>query len=188
MLQPRSGLPKFCSWNLDRENGKRRVRFRKNGFSTYLTGTPWSEDFMRQRAAALDGVKAQPSNIGVERTRPGTVNALIASYYALVFPTLKRSTQKSRRAACWSASAASMVTNQSLGSNRRTLQVSSPPRQRRQRKLTATRLDAGCSEREIMAVTGHRSVAEVSRYVKAAEQSRLAERAMEKLSKRREVR
>ena len=57
------------------------------------------------------------------------------------------------------------------------------------RKLTATRLaDAGCSEREIMAVTGHRSVAEVSRYVKAAEKSRLAERAMEKLSKRREVR
>ena len=46
---------------------------------------------------ALGGVKAQPSNIGVERTRPGTVNALIASYYALVFPTLKRSTQKSRR-------------------------------------------------------------------------------------------
>jgi hypothetical protein len=35
------------------------VRFRKDGFSTYLTGTPWSEDFMRQYAAALDGVKAQ---------------------------------------------------------------------------------------------------------------------------------
>jgi hypothetical protein len=45
-------------------HGKRRVRFRKAGFSTYLIGTPWSEDFMRQYASALDGVKAQATNIG----------------------------------------------------------------------------------------------------------------------------
>jgi hypothetical protein len=57
MRRTKSGLPKHCSWNLDRENGKRRVRFRKVGFSTYLIGTPWSEDFMRQYAAALDGVE-----------------------------------------------------------------------------------------------------------------------------------
>ena len=50
------------------------------------------------------------------------------------------------------------------------------------RKLTATRLaELGCSEREIMAVTGHKSVSEVSRYTKAAEQSKLAERAMAKM-------
>jgi integrase len=49
------------------------------------------------------------------------------------------------------------------------------------RKLAATRLaDLGCSEREIMAITGHKSVSEVSRYTKAAEQSRLAEQAMAK--------
>jgi integrase len=49
------------------------------------------------------------------------------------------------------------------------------------RKLAATRLaDLGCSEREIMAVTGHKSVSEVSRYVRKAEQSRLAEQAMAK--------
>jgi integrase len=53
------------------------------------------------------------------------------------------------------------------------------------RKLAATRLaEQGCSEREIMAITGHRSVSEVSRYTKAAEQAKLAERAMAKLSGR----
>ena len=50
------------------------------------------------------------------------------------------------------------------------------------RKLAATRLaEAGCSEREIMAITGHKSLSEVSRYTKAAEQSRLAEQAMSKM-------
>jgi integrase len=53
------------------------------------------------------------------------------------------------------------------------------------RKLTATRLaELGCSEREIMAITGHKSVSEVSRYTRAAEQSKLAERAMEKMMAR----
>ena len=45
-------------------HGKHRVRFRKAGFTTYITGTPWSEDFMRQYAAALDGVKAQAAEPG----------------------------------------------------------------------------------------------------------------------------
>jgi integrase len=50
------------------------------------------------------------------------------------------------------------------------------------RKLTATRLaNAGCSEREIMAITGHKSVSEVSRYTKARDQARLAEQAMQKV-------
>ena len=42
----------------------------------YLTGTPWSEDFMRQYAAALDGVKVQAGNIGAARTKPGSFDAL----------------------------------------------------------------------------------------------------------------
>ena len=62
MLRTKSGLPKHCSWNYDR-HGKRRVRFRKGGFSAYLTGTPWSEDFMRQYAAALDGVKGSDRSV-----------------------------------------------------------------------------------------------------------------------------
>jgi integrase len=100
MLRTRSGLPKHCSWNFDR-HGKRRVRFRKGGFSTYLTGTPWSEEFMRQYAAALDGVKAQASNIGAARTVAGTVNALIAAYLdplsSSPFKTGAAETQRTRR-------------------------------------------------------------------------------------------
>jgi integrase len=79
MLRTKSGLPKHCSWNVDR-HGKRRVRFRKAGFTTYLTGTPWAEDFMRQYAAALDGVKAQASNAGAGRTIAGTIDAVVAAY------------------------------------------------------------------------------------------------------------
>jgi integrase len=97
MLRTKSGLPKHCSWNFDR-HGKRRVRFRLRGFSTYLIGTPWSEDFMRQHAAALDGVKAQANNIGAERTRPGSFDALVVSYYrSPEFRGLAESTQGARR-------------------------------------------------------------------------------------------
>lgn len=97
MRRNKNGLPKHCGWNQDRENGQRRVRFRKDGFSTYITGTPWSEDFMRAYATAIDGVKQQASTIGADRTKPGTINALIVSYYRLVFPTLEPSTQRMRR-------------------------------------------------------------------------------------------
>jgi hypothetical protein len=50
--------------------GKRRVRFRKDGFSTYLAGTPWSEDFMRQYAAALEGMQAQATNMAASERWP----------------------------------------------------------------------------------------------------------------------
>jgi hypothetical protein len=64
-LRTESGLPKNCVWNRDRENGKRRVHFRnrKTGFTAYLTGVPWSEEFMRQYAAALDGSTAKSITI-----------------------------------------------------------------------------------------------------------------------------
>jgi hypothetical protein len=97
MLRTKSGLPKHCSWNVDR-HCKRRVRFRKNNFSTYLTGAPWSEDFMRQYAAALDGLKEQAHEIGAQRTKPGSINALCVSYYrSPEFRDLKPSTQTMRR-------------------------------------------------------------------------------------------
>jgi hypothetical protein len=71
---------------------------RKDGFSTYLTGIPWSEDFMRQYAAALDGVQAQASNLGAARTIPGSFDALCVSYYrSPEFRGLKASTQTTRR-------------------------------------------------------------------------------------------
>jgi integrase len=80
MRQNRSGLPKHCSWAYDR-HGKRRVRFRKSGFTTYLTGLPYSDDFNAQYWAALEGVKKKFDNIGATRTKPGSFNELCVSYY-----------------------------------------------------------------------------------------------------------
>jgi integrase len=97
MLRTKSGLPKHCSWNIDR-HGKRRVRFRKGAFSTYLTGIPWSDDFMRAYAAALEGIKTQADNIGASRALPGTINALAVRYYGSEeFRGLSSSTQLVRR-------------------------------------------------------------------------------------------
>jgi integrase len=100
MLKTRSGLPKHCGWNSDR-HGKRRVRFRKDGFSTYLTGIPWSEDFMRQYAAALEGVKVQAGSIGASRIVAGTLNALVTTYLdplsSSPFKTGAAETQRTRR-------------------------------------------------------------------------------------------
>jgi integrase len=97
MRRTKSGLPKYCGWNIDR-HGKRRVRFRNRGFSTYLAGIPWSEDFMRQYAAALEGVNVQAKNAGAKRTKPGSFDALCVSYYrSPEFRSLKSSTQTMRR-------------------------------------------------------------------------------------------
>lgn len=79
-MKTHNGLPRNCSWAIDR-HGKRRVRFRQKGFTTYLTGTPWGEEFMRQYAAAQDGVKARRENIGSPRTRSGSFDALCVAYY-----------------------------------------------------------------------------------------------------------
>jgi integrase len=98
----RSGLPEYCSWNYDR-HGKRRVRFRKAGFSRYLSGPPWSDDFMRSYAAALNGVKELTTEVGAHRIAPGSVNAIVAAYLdcgeksTSPFKTLKLETQRTRR-------------------------------------------------------------------------------------------
>jgi integrase len=48
------------------------------------------------------------------------------------------------------------------------------------RKLAATRMaNAGCSTDQIKAVTGHKSLSEVARYTKAADQARLARQAVD---------
>ena len=59
----------------------RRARFRKSGLSTYLTGFPWSPEFMAQYTAALEGAQAQTRDVGAGRTIPGSFDALIVSYY-----------------------------------------------------------------------------------------------------------
>jgi integrase len=98
MVKTRSGLPKHCTYQLDRD-GKRRVRFRRRGVSVYLTGIPWSEDFMRQYAAALEREQGQRAQIGAaKRTLPGSFSALCVAYYGSPeFRGLKASTQAVRR-------------------------------------------------------------------------------------------
>jgi integrase len=49
------------------------------------------------------------------------------------------------------------------------------------RKAAARRLaEAGCTEKEIAAITGHKTLAEIERYTRAADQERLGRRAIEK--------
>jgi integrase len=53
------------------------------------------------------------------------------------------------------------------------------------RKAAARRLaEAGCTTREIMAVTGHKTLSEIERYTKAASQEALADGALDKLRAR----
>jgi hypothetical protein len=97
MLRTRSGLPKFCSWATDR-HGKARVRFRRRGFTCYISGIPWSPSFMEAYGKALEGVQLEASNVGASRTLPGSINALIVSYYSSPeFRGLKASTAAVRR-------------------------------------------------------------------------------------------
>jgi integrase len=94
---PKNGLPRYCGWNVDR-HGKRRVRFRRRGFSVYLPEPIGSEQFWRAYERALKGVKAQATDIGASRTLPGSFNALSVSYYrSPEFRGLKTSTQTVRR-------------------------------------------------------------------------------------------
>jgi hypothetical protein len=97
MHRTKSGLPKHCTYETDR-HGKRRVRFRKGAMSAYLPGVPWSEEFMRAYALALEGLKEKSAAIGSSRTIPGSINALIALYYRSAdFAALKATTAAARR-------------------------------------------------------------------------------------------
>jgi integrase len=139
MIKTKNGLPKHCYWQEDR-HGTRRVRFRRSGVSLYLTGTPWSEDFMRQYAIVLDRSQA-PSGNGSSRLD--------------------------------SIDAAGLPAHCSLHGLR---------------KGGARRLaEAGASAKEIMSITGHKTLAEVQRYVDAADKEQLAMQAIAKL-KRRKIR
>jgi hypothetical protein len=97
MHRTKSGLPKHCTWAVDR-HGKRRVRFRKGAMSAYLRGVPWSEQFMRAYAVALEGINPDPGGIGSSRTIPGSFDALCVAYYrSAAFCALQPSTQAVRR-------------------------------------------------------------------------------------------
>lgn len=92
-----NGLPDYCTRSVDR-HGKTRIRFRKRGFSTYLTGIPWSENFMEEYAAALEGLEFQKQEIGSSKTKPGTFNSLVVYYYKSAdFQRLADSSKSTRR-------------------------------------------------------------------------------------------
>ena len=61
-------------------HGRRRWRFRKGGFAAELGTEYGSEEFVERYEAAVQG---QPTRglIGAERTKPGSVSALLISYY-----------------------------------------------------------------------------------------------------------
>lgn len=97
MLRTKSGLPKHCCWNTDRD-GNRFVRFRHRGLDIYLTGIPWSEAFMRQYAAAMQGTRPNRSDVPSPRIVAGSMNDLAQAYYRSPgFRDLKASTQMARR-------------------------------------------------------------------------------------------
>jgi hypothetical protein len=80
-------------------HGKVRRYFRRPGFKQIaLTGLPGSSEFMAAYEAALGGMTAPPPMIGASRTKPGTLNAAVVTYYqSLAFRELAPGTQGMRR-------------------------------------------------------------------------------------------
>jgi integrase len=77
----RRRLPKWCSEFVDR-HGKVRVRFRRKGQETYyFRATAWTPEFMQEYEACKAKKAAPEIEPGAARTKPGTISALIASYY-----------------------------------------------------------------------------------------------------------
>lgn len=97
MRKRRNGLPANCTIATDR-HGRRRIRFRRKGFDTYLPYPPMGEEFEKAHAAALAGVKDWQANIGRDRTKAGTFNALCVAYYrAPEFTGQRKTTQTTYR-------------------------------------------------------------------------------------------
>jgi integrase len=87
-------LPPYVHAFRDR-HGKTRYYFRRRGFRRApLPGVPYSSEFMRAYEAAAQTV----GEFGSSRSRPGTVAAAVAGYFASsAFASLAESTRKDRR-------------------------------------------------------------------------------------------
>lgn len=87
--------------NGDRGNATVRHYFRKRGMKAIpLPGLPGSEAFMAAYAAALAGLPgAEKPEIGARRTLPGTIDALVVSYFKSDewLHGLEEATRKTRR-------------------------------------------------------------------------------------------
>lgn len=92
-------LPKHVKAFIDR-TGRPRHYFRHT--NTALPGLPYSTEFMDAYGAALkaweEGRRATKSMVGANRTQPGTIAALILSYYdSADFRNLAKASQKTYR-------------------------------------------------------------------------------------------
>src|SRR5262245_39326834 len=89
---------RFVNSFRDRE-GRLRYYFRRRGCkSIALPGLPSSIEFLEAYQAALAGMPDKPSEIGADRTSPGTINALVIAYYrSAAWNSLQPDTRKSRR-------------------------------------------------------------------------------------------
>lgn len=90
-------MPKYTQAFIDR-HGTARFYFRKAGSKQVaLPGLPWSPQFMAAYEAALDG-QGPRIEIGACRTKPGTINALVVSYFnSMAFQALAPETRRTRR-------------------------------------------------------------------------------------------
>src|SRR5215475_555853 len=67
--------------NRNRKNNRLRYYFRRRGQKAIpLPGLPGSDEFMATYAAALAALP-EATAIGESRTQPGTIDALVVSYY-----------------------------------------------------------------------------------------------------------
>jgi integrase len=91
-------LPKYVSAFMDR-HGKIRVRFRYKGKADhYFKSVVWSAQFMDEYQTCLAGEAAPTIQTGKALSRPGTFNALIATYYSSPqFKGLRSSSQATYR-------------------------------------------------------------------------------------------
>lgn len=96
-MSVRKSLPRYCTWNRCKP-GVWLIRFRRRGFEAYLGPDPDADDFDDRYAAALSGAKLLSGEIGRTRTKPGSIDALIAIYYSSPeFRSLAKSTQTTYR-------------------------------------------------------------------------------------------
>jgi integrase len=89
-------LPKYVQAWVDRD-GRARCYFRRRGYPrVQLPGLPWSPSFMAAYEAALTGPRTA---IGVGRSKPGGVAAVVAEYFdsQQFFASKSAGTQRMRR-------------------------------------------------------------------------------------------
>lgn len=87
-------LPQHVSEFTD-SRGKPRLRYRRKGCKTYYFKCPlWSQGFMEELRACVEGDAVAPAAIGADRTVPGSFNALIVQYLrSAKYANLKPSTK-----------------------------------------------------------------------------------------------